>query len=233
MPIGRRNLESGKHIPDFNALLDEQRAAVYALRSQVENATNSRETILEVYASRLLTEVLEKFAPEDLGHSGWDLRGLETELKEQFGLNLEAAGIRPLQLGWQALRREILNRLKQEYEAKENILGAETMRYHERMVMVSVIDGLWKEHSEAIDRLAELIESNKNGQEDSSIDPMDLGQRMFKIMMRKFKADSVRFLFRMQILGPDGEQIDTRPARRRADPMSSLHLAGLRNDRDR
>jgi preprotein translocase subunit SecA len=41
---------------------------------------------------------------------------------------------------------------------------------------------------------------------------------MFEAMMLKFQEDTVRFLFRMQILGPDGEPIDAPPQPRRAVP---------------
>jgi preprotein translocase subunit SecA len=41
---------------------------------------------------------------------------------------------------------------------------------------------------------------------------------MFEAMMLKFQEDTVRFLFRMQILGPDGQPINAVPEPRRAVP---------------
>jgi preprotein translocase subunit SecA len=41
---------------------------------------------------------------------------------------------------------------------------------------------------------------------------------MFEAMMAKFQEDTVRFLFRMQILGPDGRPITAAPEPRRAVP---------------
>ena len=34
---------------------------------------------------------------------------------------------------------------------------------------------------------------------------------MFEAMMLKFQEDTVRFLFRMQILGPDGQPVNAAP----------------------
>jgi preprotein translocase subunit SecA len=48
---------------------------------------------------------------------------------------------------------------------------------------------------------------------------------MFEAMMFKFQEDTVRFLFRMQILGPDGEPVDAAPRPRgevpKAPPVAS------------
>jgi preprotein translocase subunit SecA len=43
---------------------------------------------------------------------------------------------------------------------------------------------------------------------------------MFEAMMLKFQEDTVRFLFRMQILGPDGQPVNAAPQIRRAVPAA-------------
>lgn len=43
---------------------------------------------------------------------------------------------------------------------------------------------------------------------------------MFEAMMMKFQEDTVRFLFRMQIIGPDGQPINAAPQPRRAVPAA-------------
>jgi preprotein translocase subunit SecA len=43
---------------------------------------------------------------------------------------------------------------------------------------------------------------------------------MFEAMMLKFQEDTVRFLFRMQILGPDGQAMNAAPAPRRTVPKA-------------
>ena len=84
------------------------------------------------------------------------------------------------------------------------------MRYHERMVMLSVIDGLWKDHLLAMDHLKEGIGLRGYAQQDPLVAYKKESFDMFEAMMAKFQEDTVRFLFRMQILGPDGPPIDRR-----------------------
>jgi preprotein translocase subunit SecA len=92
------------------------------------------------------------------------------------------------------------------------------MRYHERMVMLSVIDGLWKDHLLAMDHLKEGIGLRGYAQQDPLVAYKKESYDMFEAMMLKFQEDTVRFLFRMQILGQDGTPIDAPPQPRREVP---------------
>jgi preprotein translocase subunit SecA len=55
-------------------------------------------------------------------------------------------GRRPEKLNRQELGDAIFDKLKERYDAKEQLIGAEAMRQHERVIMLSVIDQLWKDH---------------------------------------------------------------------------------------
>jgi len=79
------------------------------------------------------------------------------------------------------------------------------------MVMLSVIDGLWKDHLLSMDHLKEGIGLRGYAQLDPLVEYKRESYDMFEAMMLKFQEDTVRFLFRMQILGPDGQPMNTAP----------------------
>ena len=170
----------------------------------------------------------------------WNMKGLEEKLVDHFGLklaslNIGATGINPQELSRHELGDAIFEKLKQEYEAKEKVLSSATMRYHERMVMLSVIDGLWKEHLLSMDHLKEGIGLRGYAQQDPLVAYKRESYDMFEAMMFKFQEDTVRFLFRMQILGPDGQPVDAAPRPRgevpKAPPVASA--AGLLDEEPR
>ena len=107
------------------------------------------------------------------------------------------------------------------------------MRYHERMVMLSVIDGLWKDHLLAMDHLKEGIGLRGYAQQDPLVAYKKESFDMFEGVMAKFQEDTVRFLFRMQILGPDGQPVNSAPSPRRAipaaPPVASAEVSGDRS----
>jgi preprotein translocase subunit SecA len=81
------------------------------------------------------------------------------------------------------------------------------MRFHERMIMLSVLDGLWKDHLLNMDHLKEGIGLRGYGQQDPLVAYKKESFEMFGEMMGRFQEDTVRYLFLMQIVGPDGQPV--------------------------
>ena len=218
--VEAQNFESRKHLLEYDDVMNKQREAVYGLRRQLLEGVDQKELILEDYVGGILSNILDEFAGEKLRADQWDLKGIDGKLVDHFGLNFAAAGIKPLELDRHELGEAIFEKLKQQYEAKEKILSSATMRYHERMVMLSVIDGLWKDHLLSMDHLKEGISLRGYAQRDPLVEYKRESFDMFEAMMLKFQEDTVRFLFRMQILGPDGQPVDAAPQVRREVPKA-------------
>jgi preprotein translocase subunit SecA len=205
--------------------MNKQREAVYGLRRQLLEEAEQKELILEDYVGGILSGILDEFAGEKLHPDQWDLKGMNAKLIDHFGLNYDslnigATGINPHQLSRHELGEAIFEKLKQDYDAKEKILSSPTMRYHERMVMLSVIDGLWKDHLLSMDHLKEGIHLRGYAQKDPLVEYKSESYDMFEAMMLKFQEDTVRFLFRMQIMGADGQPVDAAPRPNRAVPKA-------------
>ncbi len=96
--------------------------------------------------------------------------------------------------------------LRGRYEEKEKTIGADAMRYHERMLMLSVLDQLWKEHLLNMDHLKEGIGLRGYGQKDPLVEYKRESFQMFEEMMQRFQEDTARYLFSMQIVGGHGDE---------------------------
>ncbi len=223
--VEAQNFESRKHILEYDDVMNKQREAVYGLRRQLLEGVDQRELILEDYVGGILSSLLDECCNEKVREHQWDFKGLGEKLVDHFGFNLSGSGIKVEELSRHELGETTFAKLTESYEAKEKILGAGTMRYHERMVMLSVIDGLWKDHLLNMDHLKEGINLRGYAQKDPLVEYKRESFDMFEAMMLKFQEDTVRYLFRMQILGPDGQSV-TEPMRPRgtvpqAPPVAS------------
>ncbi len=218
--VEAQNFESRKHLLEYDDVMNKQREAVYGLRRQLLEGVEQRELILEDYVGGILSSLLDEFAGERVRPDQWNIKGLMEKLVDHFGLNLTELDFKPQEMSRHELGEEIFEKLKEQYEAKEKILGTQTMRYHERMVMLSVIDGLWKEHLLSMDHLKEGINLRGYAQRDPLVEYKRESFDMFEAMMLKFQEDTVRFLFRMQILGPDGQPVEAAPRPSRPIPKA-------------
>jgi preprotein translocase subunit SecA len=79
---------------------------------------------------------------------------------------------------------------------------------------------LWKDHLLAMDHLKEGIGLRGYAQQDPLVAYKRESFDMFETMMAKFQEDTVRFLFRMQIIGPDGQPVTVAPQPRRTVPAA-------------
>ena len=215
-----QNFEARKHLLEYDDVMNKQRTAVYGLRRQLLEGLDQKELILEDYVANLLSAMMDEHAPEAMHPDQWDVNGLKGQLASQFGIDLEKEGISIDTLNRHELGEAIFERLKEKYEMKEAILGGHTMRLHERMVMLSVLDGLWKDHLLSMDHLKEGIGLRGYGQQDPLVAYKKESFDMFEAMMGRFQEDTVRFLFLMQIVGPDGQPVTELP-RRQAPEITS------------
>jgi preprotein translocase subunit SecA len=232
--VEAQNFESRKHVLEYDDVMNKQRVAVYGLRKELLSGIDQKELILEEYAAGMVADALDRFAPRNVHADQWDLESLSKYLVEQFGLDIAKNGIDADQLNRQELGDAIFEKLKAQYDAKEKLIGADAMRYHERMIMLSVLDTQWKDHLLNMDHLKEGIGLRGYGQHDPLVEYKRESFDMFENMMQRSQEDAVRYLFHMQIVdapavqeaaaapGDNGDQLPPPPRKRASTSMDDL-----------
>jgi preprotein translocase subunit SecA len=206
--VESQNFESRKHVLEYDDVMNKQREAVYSLRRQLMEGVAQKQLITEDYVSTILSGILEEFAPEKAHPEQWNTEQIFAQVYDIFGARLEGQ-IDPTELNRHELGDAIYNQLNERYDIKEKILGEVQLRYHERVVMLSVLDALWKEHLLNMDHLKEGIGLRGYGQKDPLVEYKQESFDLFEAMMMRFQEDTARNLFRMQILAPDGTPIES------------------------
>jgi preprotein translocase subunit SecA len=216
--VESQNFESRKHVLEYDDVMNKQREAVYSLRRQLMEGVAQKQLITEDYVSTILSGILDEFAPEKVNPEQWNTEQIFAQIYDVFGARLETQ-IDPTQLNRHEFGDAIFNKLNERYDIKEKILGEVQLRYHERVVMLSVLDALWKEHLLNMDHLKEGIGLRGYGQKDPLVEYKQESFGLFEAMMMRFQEDTARNLFRMQILAPDGTPIET------LDQLAQLQLS--------
>jgi preprotein translocase subunit SecA len=198
--VEAQNFEARKHLLEYDDVMNKQREAVYGLRRQLLEGLDQKDLILEEYVSGILSNLIDEFAPVKVHPANWDIKGLKDAIFTRFGVDILAEGINPETMNRQELGDAIFDKLKSRYDAKEQLIGPDAMRYHERMIMLSVLDSQWKDHLLAMDHLKEGIGLRGYGQHDPLIEYKRESFEMFEAMMQRFQEDTVRYLYLMQIL---------------------------------
>jgi len=220
-----QNFESRKHLLEYDDVMNKQREAVYGMRRQLLEGVDQKELILEDYVAGILGDLLEKSCPKDSHADDWDIAKLKGEIFTRFGVDILAEGVQPEKLNRQELGDAIFDKLKERYDAKEKLIGPEAMRYHERMIMLSVLDQLWKDHLLSMDHLKEGIGLRGYAQHDPLVEYKRESFDMFEAMMQRFQEDTVRYLYLMQVIEPAA------PAQTEPQPVEAPAASGDGNGR--
>ncbi|MDQ5871631.1 MAG: preprotein translocase subunit SecA, partial [Acidobacteriota bacterium] len=162
-----RNFETRKHLLEYDDVMNRQREEIYGLRREILKGQQGKEEILTL-AEMILDYTLGRNLAEDKGPEEWNLTAFDLDLKEYFGI--PPGSIDFTEKNRDEIRETLAVTLRDVYEAKERVLGPETMRLHERFVMLQVVDQQWKDHLLAIDHLKEGIGLRGYGQRDPLVE---------------------------------------------------------------
>ncbi len=197
------NYDIRKHLLEYDDVMNQQRKVVYAWRREVLARGDLRDMVFSM-VDELSGAITEDFFPGGKvkkvnGQTHLDTKELNDAMAVMFAIpsQIEERDISPFT--GQGLKKLILSMAEKAYLAKEESLGAETMRQIEKMVLLSTIDHLWKDHLLAMDHLREGVGLQGYGQKDPLIVYKKEGYRFFEMMMGQITGDVVRKLFSVQV----------------------------------
>ena len=217
-----------KHLLEYDDVMNKQREVIYEQRQQIIAGENSREMLFgmieDVAESAVGLHLNDTLHPDD-----WDLDGLEQALGRLFGLQVERKGFMLSLDGspdWlnmeesspEEVAEQVVAAVERAYEKKESEMGADTLRFLERMVMLQIVDDQWKDHLLAMDHLKEGIGFRGYAQKNPLNEYKREGFDLFSAMMGRLKEEIPQYLLRIQV-DPDDEQLGDGFLGRRAARM--------------
>jgi preprotein translocase subunit SecA len=205
------NYDIRKHLLEYDDVMNQQRKVVYSWRREVLGNENLREMVFSM-SDELATAISVDFFPggklkKTSGQAMLDQKELNDALRTTFLLSGEVREKDIQPFNDKGLRQLIMKLADQAYQGKEKQLGVETVRQIEKMILLTTIDGLWKDHLLAMDHLREGIGLQGYGQKDPLIEYKKQGFRFFSMMMNQITGDVIRKLFAVQ-LAPQAAELE-------------------------
>ncbi|HTZ99279.1 MAG TPA: preprotein translocase subunit SecA [Candidatus Aquilonibacter sp.] len=232
--VEAQNFEARKHLLEYDDVMNKQRETVYSLRRSFLEGRDQKEFILE-RAEAIAQSLVETYCPRDQHPDQWNVTQLGNELLNQFGMDLKTAIPDIENLNHDQLADELVEKVRERYEEKEKLFGAQTLRWLERHILLDIVDGQWKDHLLTLDHLKEGIGLRGYGQKDPLVEFKREAFTLFEDMMDRIDTEAVRFLFLVRPAEPGqarppaatgqpptGPGPSTQPASDAATPDSAL-----------
>lgn len=200
------NYDIRKHLLEYDDVMNQQRKVVYSWRKEVLASEGLKAMVFSM-VDELAGAIAEDFFPNGRlrrvnGSPELDTAELNSAIQVtlQIPSQLKEEDITPFNnVG---LKKKIIELAEVAYGAKEKMMGAETLHHLEKVILLSTIDHLWKDHLLAMDHLREGIGLQGYGQKDPLIEYKKQGFKFFEMMMNQISGDCVRKVFAVQLTAP-------------------------------
>ncbi|MDP2168566.1 MAG: preprotein translocase subunit SecA [Thermodesulfovibrionales bacterium] len=193
--VEAHNFDIRKHLLEYDDVMNKQRAEIYAFRREILDGTGLRERLLGMMEDEV-DELLYIYCPEGKHSEQWDMKGFRDAAYGIFSLPLEPDALP----GDRAdLKAALVSALKGVYENKESEVGAEMMRYLEKVILLQVVDSQWKDHLLGMDHLKEGIGLRGYGQRDPLTEYKKEAFDVFTEMTGRITTEALSRLFKIQL----------------------------------
>jgi preprotein translocase subunit SecA len=191
--VESQNFDIRKHLLEYDDVMNKQRKEIYSFRKEILQSRDIKDKVMTM-TDEVAEELIALHCPEDQNSEEWDIKALKDALYGAFSVSVQEV---PDDLP--VFRDSVLTEIRKTYEAKESEIGAEMMRYLERMMVLQVVDTQWKDHLLAMDHLKEGIGLRGYGQRDPLVEYKKEAFDMFSEMSGRISSEIITRLFKIQI----------------------------------
>ena len=218
------NFDVRKNLLEYDDVANDQRKVLYQQRGELL-ASDDISASVNGIREEAVEALVAQFVPEGSIEEQWDIIGLQNQLHQDFGvqLDIESWLSEDESLHEETLHQRILEALVKHYEEKEAKSGSEIMREVEKSLMLQMLDQHWKEHLAAMDHLRQGIHLRGYAQKNPTQEYKREAFQLFTNMLESLKYDYTAAMSKLELISQ--EQLEQQQKYQQFSPQLSYHHA--------
>jgi len=212
--VESRNFDIRKQLLEYDDVANDQRRVIYQQRNELLETTDISETIRNMIAGQVEDTARLYVAPESVEEQ-WDVPALESALAGEYQLQAplgEWLKAEP-ELSDEDVRVRARTLAEKQYEAKVELVGPEMFHQFERNLMLTTLDGQWREHLAALDHLRQGIHLRGYAQKNPKQEYKRESFELFSDMLDRIKHEVVKVVLTVQVRSEqDVKAVEEAPA---------------------
>lgn len=208
--VEAHNFDIRKQLIDFDDVMNQQREVVYRQRRQALSGESLKPGI-EEWIMEKTEYIVDAYGDDKLPVREWDLKGLADAVFHQFNFRIAIDGFDDSLDSPEKIIQHIQETALARYNEKEAGIGADHFRNIERILMLQIVDNLWKDHLLSMDHLREGIGLRGYAQQDPIRAYKKEAFEMFQELVFRIREETLRILFRIQLAEPEAVATLERP----------------------
>ena len=205
-----RNYDIRKQLLEFDDVQNDQRKEIYRLRNEILESKDVSDMINSLREG-YFTDLFRSFVPADTVEEQWDLKGLTSQLKTNWGIDIPMQEM--LEKDNSVTDEDLLKKLLETADViekgKEELVGHEAWAGFARNVLLQVLDATWRQHITALDALRQGIYLRGYAQKQPKQEYKREAFSMFESLLDNVREQLCRVLMNVQIQMPEEAQAAT------------------------
>ena len=202
-----RNYDIRKQLLEFDDVQNDQRKEIYRLRNEILESKDVSDMINSLREG-YFTDLFRSFVPADTVEEQWDLKGLTSQLKTNWGIDIPMQEM--LEKDNSVTDEDLLKKLLETADAiekgKEELVGHEAWAGFARNVLLQVLDATWRQHITALDALRQGIYLRGYAQKQPKQEYKREAFSMFERLLDSIRETLVSVVMRVEIKLPEEAQ---------------------------
>jgi len=201
-----RNFDIRKQLLKFDDVMNDQRKAIFAQRTEIMQAEDLSE-IAQDMRYQVIDDLVEDFMPAKTYPDQWDAPGLYAACLEKLNLDVPV-------IEWakeEGVDQDVIReRLEQASDAamaqKLQAFGPETMRNIEKQLLLQTIDGKWRDHLLRLEHLRSVVGFRGYAQRDPLAEYKTEAFALFESMLEGLRTDVTQKLALIRPISAEEQQ---------------------------
>ncbi len=213
------NFDIRKHLLEYDDVMNKQREVIYRQRREVL-AGEDLVAVIKNMISDLTETVVEDFSQERKASEDWDWQDFDKKMLETFNIQPGWTEQDRAGMNKESFREKLSELVANAYTAQEQRNTVPVQRHLERVVLLQMVDDLWKDHLLSMDHLKQGIGLRGYGQKNPLIEYKKEGYHLFMRMIEMVKEQTVSTLMRVHVVQEDEvERLEKEHRRRQAQEL--------------
>ena len=197
--VEARNFEMRKNILKYDNVLNDQRKVIFEQRKEIMSSDDVSDQIADM-REQVVGELVNSHIPEKAYAEQWDAVGLETEIKDIFGLELPVVEwTKEEGIADEEVRERILKAVETRAAERAANAGPDLMRYIEKSILLQMLDHDWREHIVHLDHFRQYVGLRGYGQRDPLNEYKSEAFTLFEGLLSKLRTDVIRPLMNLTV----------------------------------
>ena len=197
--IENRNFDIRKSLLEYDDVANDQRQAVYSLRSQLLEEDNISEAISDLISEEMHA-ISQDFIPLESVESQWRLKELDNYLAEHYLMktNIHHKAREDKKLTPELIAELISTTAASRYKEKYITIEPNIAQL-EKQVMLQILDVHWKDHLAEMDHLRQSVGLRAYAQKNPKNEYKREAFEMFESMLNTTNTEAIKILFRLEL----------------------------------